>query len=695
MSWSIVRLIWRLEIRTLLRSRRTVILSIVLPMLLMPIMLLASRFSIQLQERREESTRYEYAITGDWADQVRDLIDAARSALPGDDNRPESLEDFLAEEVSREDPEAAVLDGEIHFYVRALGSAAADFEWAEREAEREDEDGTAEPGDRDRRRFESRMDGVPAIEIYSPGNRTTATAGARKMGDLLAYGRSRQREALFRQSGNPVVFRDLLAVEEVSLASDEQTSGLWIGRFLTLVLFMMTLAGGSVVAMDSLAGEKERGTLETLLTTAAERAEIIGAKQLVILTVALVITLIQVGNLLFYTSLDVIPLPEDFAFSLSPAAALALVLLFVPLAVLTAGVLLLLSAYAKSYKEAQLYFFPVYLIGLIPAAAGAVEGIALRSAIAVIPIANVSVAAREVLTGRIDWLMILVGLTVNSLLAFALMRYSAGLLEDEQLITAQQTTSPGELTGPAAFRSQIWKWYVVLWALLFAAAAGIPQLSAFRPQLLFNELVLFLGSSLLIVRYYGLDVRKAWALRPVKAGLWPVIILLIAPLQLTALLVHRFANTIFPAPTGYLEQLAEEFSFPGPTWQLYLLIAVLPGVCEEIAFRGSLLYGLRRKFSPVALTVVVGIVFGFFHFSIFRIMTAGVLGIAITAVALMTGSLFPGIVIHLGNNALAIWFGEAGVPVDTLDTSLLVGAFLVSLALMWIIYRNRTPYPNE
>ncbi len=76
-------------------------------------------------------------------------------------------------------------------------------------------------------------------------------------------------------------------------------------------------------------------------------------------------------------------------------------------------------------------------------------------------------------------------------------------------------------------------------------------------------------------------------------------------------------------------------------------------------------------------------------------MTTAVLGVAITAVALMTGSLFPGIVIHLGNNALAIWFGESGVPVDNLDTSLLVGAFLVSLALMWIIYRNRTLYPNE
>ena len=243
MRWSIVRLIWRLEVRTLLRSRRTIVLSIVLPMLVMPVMLLASRYSVQSQERREETTRYEYAITGDWADQARSLIDAALAALPNDDDPPETLADFLSVEVSSTDPEAEALDGDIHFYIRALGPESADAEWARRESEREEEQGAAEPDSGSEQRFTTRMDGVPAIEIYATGNRTTATAGARRMGDLLAYGRSLRREQLFEQIGSPVVFSDVLAVEEASLASDEQTSGLWIGRFITLILFMMTLAG--------------------------------------------------------------------------------------------------------------------------------------------------------------------------------------------------------------------------------------------------------------------------------------------------------------------------------------------------------------------------------------------------------------------------------------------------------------------
>ena len=65
MNWDTVRLIWKQDIRTLLRSRRTVILSIVLPMLVIPLMLFASLFASERRDRQLEETVYDYAITGD------------------------------------------------------------------------------------------------------------------------------------------------------------------------------------------------------------------------------------------------------------------------------------------------------------------------------------------------------------------------------------------------------------------------------------------------------------------------------------------------------------------------------------------------------------------------------------------------------------------------------------------------------
>ena len=236
----------------------------------------------------------------------------------------------------------------------------------------------------------------------------------------------------------------------------------------------------------------------------------------------------------------------------------------------------------------------------------------------------------------------------------------------------------------------------MLWAVLFVGAASIPALSDLRIQALFNEIIVLGGGTLLILRVYRLNAKRALALRPVPFSLWPILLLLVGPLHLTAALVNRFANTIFPVPRSYLEQLGEQFSFEGvPGWQLLVLFAVLPGIFEEIAFRGPLLYGLRRKFSLPVLALVVGLVFGFFHFSLFRIVTTGVIGIVITAVALMTGSIFPGMLLHFGNNALALLLAQYEIPIDQLPIPMYAFAVGSTLALVWVVYRNRTLYPEE
>ena len=153
----------------------------------------------------------------------------------------------------------------------------------------------------------------------------------------------------------------------------------------------------------------------------------------------------------------------------------------------------------------------------------------------------------------------------------------------------------------------------------------------------------------------------------------------------------RFANTIFPVPQTYLEQLNEQFAPLAelPAWQLILLIAILPGVCEEVAFRGTLLYGLERKFQGFRLALVVGLVFGFFHFDLSRIIMAGTLGIVLAAARILTGSIFPGILLHIGNNALAYGLGELNVPVDDLDPVVYVIAVGSIGGLMWLVYKNR------
>ena len=258
---------------------------------------------------------------------------------------------------------------------------------------------------------------------------------------------------------------DLAAVVPVNLATAGQVAGLALGRLLTPLLMMFLLTGAAVVAIDSLAGEKERGTLETLLTTAAARAEIVAAKHLLVLTVALVITVIQVLNLLVYVGFHLIPTTVNFSAAVPPATALLLLVLYLPVAALVSSVLLLVSGHARSYKEAQLYFFPVFLVGMLPGLAAVLPALPLRSAIVVVPIANISVAVKDLLIGHADWPFTAVAWLTTAGAALWTSRLSARGLSTERLIVPAAAEA-GELAGgPALFPRHVLRWFAVMWAL--------------------------------------------------------------------------------------------------------------------------------------------------------------------------------------------------------------------------------------
>jgi sodium transport system permease protein len=131
-----------------------------------------------------------------------------------------------------------------------------------------------------------------------------------------------------------------------------------------------------------------------------------------------------------------------------------------------------------------------------------------------------------------------------------------------------------------------------------------------------------------------------------------------------------------------------------PQWQLLFYLAVLPAICEELAFRGILLSGLRRKVKPAGLVIGIGIIFGLFHMTLFRIAPTAALGMILTAIALMTGSVFPGMLLHAGNNALAVVAGD-WFSLEALRWGHFAAAGVVFALALWIIYRNRTPMPTR
>ena len=193
-----------------------------------------------------------------------------------------------------------------------------------------------------------------------------------------------------------------------------------------------------------------------------------------------------------------------------------------------------------------------------------------------------------------------------------------------------------------------------------------------------------------MLKIYRLNATETLSFRPVKPVVWLAILFAIPSGNLTSLAVFRLVNVIIPAPQQLLERFADDVIPKGmPAWQLVLYVAVLPAICEELAFRGVLLSGLRRKLRPAVLVISVGVIFGLFHVTLYRLAPTAFLGMILTAIALMTNSIFPGMLLHAGNNALGVFAGGLLNP-DVVQWWHYVAAVTVFALSLWIIYRNRS-----
>jgi sodium transport system permease protein len=668
--------LFRTELRMLFRDRRVLIMSIGIPLVILPLMLFGSRATMKQREKTLEQMTCRYVVSGPRAEEARQLVAATLERIhrePATTNNPP----FAAEELQLSDPEAALERNEIHVIVMGL-----------------DLKDSAQTNS-----IESKTRSGPApdsllIRLVGRGDRDDSMTCVRRVTDALEETRSRMREELLDSAGFQVSPGQVARVHEENLATKGQVAGLALGRVMTVFLLLFILTGGSIAAIDSLAGEKERGTLETLLTTGASRMEIIVAKHLTVLALALLITVVQSANLLVYIGFKLVPVPGNFAAAITPFTAAFLLVLYLPLAALAASVLLLISGRAKTYKEAQLYFLPVFLLGLAPAMAPFLPGLPLESAIVIVPVAGLAVAARDVLVGSFNWPMIALAWASTAGAAALSARLGIRHLSSERLVTAADTDAADFLGGPALFRRHVWAWFAMLWAVLLIINNYFTE-TDIRLQLLINLVGIFFAGSVLMIRKYKLDVREALALRAPHPAIWVAVLLAAPGGILTATGAFKLAELIIPVPPEVLDAFSQQV-VPGeiPFVQLLFFLAVMPGIFEEITFRGVLLYGLRDRFHPAVLALVVGMVFGIFHVALFRFVPTAVLGIMLAAVTLLSGSIFPAMLWHALSNGLAVMAGRYEVPISELEPAAYLSGVLVLSAAFWIIWRNRTPYPG-
>ncbi|MFQ5602826.1 MAG: ABC transporter permease [bacterium] len=196
-----------------------------------------------------------------------------------------------------------------------------------------------------------------------------------------------------------------LNLVEVNIATPKERLGQAIGGFLPYLFIIFCFMGSMYPAIDLGAGEKERGTIETLLTSPANRFQILLGKYGVVVLTG--ITSAAIAMIGLYLSIKRMPeIPKDFLdllMGILEVKSIALVLsLLLPLSIFFAGILLSISIYAKSFKEAQSLITPLNIIVILPAVIGLLPGMTLNSTTALMPILNISLATKDIISGTIQ-----------------------------------------------------------------------------------------------------------------------------------------------------------------------------------------------------------------------------------------------------------------------------------------------------
>ncbi|HEY0704066.1 MAG TPA: ABC transporter permease [Candidatus Acidoferrales bacterium] len=204
---------------------------------------------------------------------------------------------------------------------------------------------------------------------------------------------------------------DAFEVKEKNVAAEEKVGGSMFGGFVPYFIIILCMTGAMYPAMDLTAGEKERGTMETILCSPVSRTDLVLGKFFMVLSASLATALLAVTSMtisFFWAKHGMSHMvgageASPFSVSLDPKGVFAVIVMVLPLSVLFSAGMLAIALFAKSFREAQSYLSPLTFIVIMPAVASFLPGVELNPKTALIPIMSTSLVSKEIVAGAHPW----------------------------------------------------------------------------------------------------------------------------------------------------------------------------------------------------------------------------------------------------------------------------------------------------
>ncbi|MCP4639999.1 MAG: CPBP family intramembrane metalloprotease [bacterium] len=543
-----------------------------------------------------------------------------------------------------------------------------------------------------------------SIAVHYDATRVTSREAAHRIAEQLQERSMDLLATRLESIGMAREFARPLTVTEANVASPSKAAGTILGMVLPLLMVVMVGIGAFYPAIDLTAGEKERGTFETLLSAPASTAEIVCGKYLAVFLLSMMTGLLNLASLMLTFAFEIWQFDDKlgiFELSFPPSTAILIVLALIPLALLISAVMMSIAVCAQSFREAQSFVTPFLLLILFPAAYVAVPDSALTETNMLIPITNVALLFKALMMGDASLNAVFAVMVSTGSYAILALILAARLFQREEVILSEEhgipltwrrsafTPQPTPTAGTALMI------LAVCLLLLFYVGSYLQGRNIIWGSVA-TQWGLILAPSLLLLWYLRVDIVKSLNLRrPSPAALAAALVLGIGWVIL-AVQGSYWQSRVLPLPDEVAEVMGGIFD-PAKTGVglvgVFFAIAVSPAICEEALFRGVLLNGLRKRLPPLMTLVAVGVFFGVAHLSFHKAPLTVVSGIVLAYVVWRSRSLFAGIAVHLMNNSFGVLAGMEKLPSpvqnylesDTLkDNGLPLWVILIGAAMLGV-----------
>lgn len=443
-------------------------------------------------------------------------------------------------------------------------------------------------------------------------------------------------------------------------ASGEETLGNIIGSMIPFLLITSILLGSMYPAIDVTAGERERGTLETVLTLPVSNYDLIMSKFFAVSTISCfsaLLNLISMGVLGVYMFQTIGLTMEGTAINLQeflPAVGIMILCVMV-FALFITALSLCVCLFAKSFKEAQNYITPLMLIVMFTGYIGFIPSMELTQTTAAIPVANISLLIKQIFTFNFSYSNIMIVFISNvaySLLVIIILgkiyNSEAVLFGDGnsgiRILERRANIKPGQMPTIADA-------FVVLAVVLLAIfyVGSYAQLKiGFWGVAVQQAIILFIPIGLLL--YLKYNKKEVFAIRLPKVSALIGSVVLWSGSYILAIIVSKMLLVIFPSSLEYLDGLNHYF-LEQNGMVLFLVVAIFPAIAEEVLFRGFVFSAMREKWKPFTAILISSAIFGLYHMDIVKFFSTGILGMAMAYSVYRSKSIFTSMTMHFCNNA--------------------------------------------